>query len=110
MDINANRFNLLASIRIKLHDLLIRKGQLEIDLRLATSLVEKAALAQPAANETARKVAMNAAIAADAEVARLETLICSVRTNIAVLEMERDDIRLAIKYDMLMLSRPSDIE
>lgn len=110
MDINTNRFNLLASIRVKLHDLLIRKGQIEIDLRLATSLVEKAALAQPAANETARKVAVNAAIAADAEVARLESLLCSVRANIAVLEMERDDIRLAIKYDMAVLSHSSDVE
>lgn len=110
MDINTNRFNLLASIRVKLHDLLIRKGQIEIDLRLATSLVEKAALAQPATNETARKVAMNAAIAADAEVARLESLLCSVRANIAVLEMERDDIRLAIKYDMAVLSHSSDVE
>lgn len=108
MDININRFNLLASIRVKLHDLLIRKGQIEIDLRLATSLVEKAALAQPAANETARKVAINAAIAADAEVARLESLLCSVRTNITVLEWERDDIRLAIKYDMAMITRETD--
>lgn len=91
--------NRLTAIRDELGTLYLARLQCEMDYNLVHAKTTVEALLMPASNETTRKANVELKLAESSVVSSAYVSLCKVKNNIAILEMEHKDIRLAMHLE-----------